>query len=472
MMDYALKRHYNPKSHYQVTFRARETPSVMRPGLAVPATILPVASSVHPDIMISVNKKDYIVPKKIPPTNIPKHVGNLRVPGAPFQDTTSYKLDFPQRPFDPNPMANTLMRTTMPRIIEVKPSDNYQTTNQSTLRKWSGNNKPQGYKEVIEQPLFTGEFKGESVTAKDFSGASVENGRPSSIIKREDVRQEVPEGFDEDTEHKVAFKLPQITERDPPQLKNSSRRHEETMDPKTGGMSSETQYRGDSNPKFRFHVGKRGMSLPQVDNLQLFQGPFKAKSEQKVSYTADWGGHPQPLPSFKGCQKESLPIESGKFDDRTTTGQHFQPVSVKKSLEGLHASAAVASKARFESEDSHRVRDLSDFGFKFSDNKPVNQTDYFQFWKTVPRVRHGDTAERIYHPSAAKFVGESETKTSFLPVKGELVLPCEGLDSRFQKAMPKSDAKMNSQTAYMSEYVPKPLPQVSACPAEMLMIKK
>ena len=467
MMDPELKQKYNPKSHYQTIFPPRDGQPVFRPGMAVPARIFPKLPPAHMN-QKSVSQMDFIE-KPLNSNRIlhkPSHA--IRTPGAPFDNTTSYKSDYYEKIFDPNPMASSLMRVTLPKIIEVQPDKNYSTTNESMMKKWSGNLKSEGYKELQEEPFFTGEFQGESVTMKTFGPDAVKGGRPRSTCKISKTRH-IPEGsFQGNTTAKEAYKLPVLTEKSPLCLRSKTKTQQETMvKPKVRNTDFVTHYMKD-NSGLLPNVPRRGMCPPHPDKLQLFRGPFKAVSEQKASYF-DREADLTTTISNKNMQVSQVMV-GGKFYDSTSTGVQFQPVSDEVRVAGVQEAGDVASRVTFDSKNGEMMKKTQHFGGKFSD-KTVNQTEYFQFWETNPRVRHGDHFERVYHPSQAKFHAESETKSSFHPTNGKPSEMVKSLETRFRKGLPQQGGKMLSSddTSYNREFIPRPIPKVNVCPAQVLV---
>ena len=300
MVDQKLKRNYDPKSYYDTIYTPREPVIATRRGLAVPARVLPLAPQISMDLL-SVTHCDF-VEKPIYSVTKTKAMNNLETPRASFQGISTYKADYPQQIFDVNPTAPTLMRSTLPQIIEVQPS--YVTTNQATLKGWNGNHQSKGYRELQEAPFFAGNFQKETVSAKDFSGVAIEGGRPSTTCKKKDKRHTLEGDFDDSTTNKTTYKLPQVSERGPVNLKGKTRVMEETMEPSSGNMNFMTQYRED-NPGFIFRSSKRWM-LPQKDSVHLFAGKLAGRSEQKSSFKPKHNR----LPTY--------PMESGqKFQNKS-----------------------------------------------------------------------------------------------------------------------------------------------------------
>ena len=258
MMDPKLKQAYSPRTHYKETFHPLHSQPVEQRGLAVPAQVIPESAPARCMDFLTMTQQDF-VQKPINLVEKFKMKNNLKTPKSAFNDCTSYKCDFPTRRFVPSLTSETLMRTTMPRIVEIRPDENYLTTNQCTLRRWESGNLSIPYKEVQEPPFFSGNFQKDTVSATTFSDSAVEGGRPSTNCKKPDKRATLG-NFNGTTTNKTAYKLPPVTfsERDPVHLKGRSKVMEETMPPTSGKMESLTQYRRD-NPGFYFKTSRRSV---------------------------------------------------------------------------------------------------------------------------------------------------------------------------------------------------------------------
>lgn len=413
MMDQKLKQTYDPKSSYNEKFHPRQYQPVERRGLAIPARIIPQTHPTFSMDLLSMTSKDFV---QKPLSYVEKCVAknNLQTPRAPFQDSTSYKSHFPTRIFNPNPMSMSLMRTTMPRIVEVEPKECFLTTNQCHLKEWNGKNQSIAYKELQEPPFFSGNFQKETVTATDYSGAAVEGGRPGTNCKKIPIRQ-YPGDFYDSTTNKETYKLPIIDKRDPVHLKGHSQVMEETMEPVTGKMETLTQYQHD-NPGFYFRTSKRSAPPPILEKLVLFKGALNDGSEHTT-----------------------------RFKDMTPS----------------MATSGVDETVEFDGEKKQQQL-----------NDSINKTDYFQFWKTKPRIRYGDSCERVYHPSQRKFDAETETRASFPPIRnGKAAKLCESLDVRFGNKAPKHPRTFDGKTAYKRDYAPRPFPKAEICPVEAMLQK-
>ena len=413
MMDPKLKQAYDPKSIYDEKFPPREYQPVERRGLAIPARVIPQAPPTFSMDLLSMTSKDFV---QKPLSHIEKCVSknNLKTPRAAFQDSTSYKSHYPTRIFNPNPMSLSLMRTTMPRIVEVEPKEYFLTTNQCHLKEWGGKNRSTAYKELQEPPFFSGDFQKETVTATDYSGAAVKGGRPGTSCKKTPIKQ-APGDFNDITTNKVAFRFPIIDKRDPVHLKGHSQVMEETMAPTTGKMESLTQYRHD-NPGFYFRTSKRSAPPPNLEKLVLFKGTLREESEHTTRF---------------------------------------------KDIPSSMATSGTDGRETFDNDKKQHLL-----------NNSVNKTDYFRFWKTKPRVRYGDSCERVYHPSERKFDAETETQASFPPIRnGKAAKQCESLDVRFGNKAPKHARTFDGKTAYKMDYAPRPFPKAEICPVEAMLQK-
>lgn len=396
MMDPKLKQAYSPRSHYKETFRPLHYQPVERRGLAVPAQVIPESAPARCMDLLTMTQKDF-VQKPINLVEKFKIQNNLKTPKSAFDDCTSYKCDFQTRRSVPSLTSKTLMRTTMPRIVEVRPDENYLTTNQCTLRRWRGDNPSISYKEVQEPPFFSGEFQKDTVSAADFSASAVVGGRPSTNCKRP-AKREALACFNGSTTNKAVYKLPAISERDPVCMKGRSQVMEETMAPTCGKMESLTQYRWD-NPGFYFKTSRRSVPPPYMDKLALFDGKLDDKSEHVTSF------------------KEP-------------------PLSSKVSAH--HTVACLMDSIRS-----------------------------MKFLKTTPRPLNSDSSDRIYHPAVGRSEVESETRRSFPPSTGKAPKAFLSLDERFgNKKGAKYSEKLLDETAYRSDFKPRPFPKAVPCPVE------
>ena len=133
----------------------------------------------------------------------------------------------------------------------------------------------------------------------------------------------------------------------------------------------------------------------------------------------------------------------------------------------LKAPFCVIPQVAFASKDGRLMKETAQFGGDFR-NQTFNQ-DYFNFSKLPLRVRHGDMAERAFQPSKAKFEAKSVTKTEFVPVKAEPVEQFKPLDERFHSEGAKYCNGFSNESAYKSDYIPRPLPQLDRCPADLIL---
>lgn len=466
MLDQRLKASYHPTSDYMDTFHPIQNVRMTKRGLAIPAQIFPKSNPCQPMDTLSTNRKDFVEKPLVATMVLPKMKGSLSGPSKmPFQDATSYKIDYPRRRFDPNPMAESLMRTTLPRIIEVGPEDNYCTTNQKCLKEWNGNKRQEGYKELQEKPFFVGNIQTESLMRNDYD---MKNGKPSTSCKK--IETHLSNGnFDGKTMHQIMYTLPPLPQQRVVFSKNQTKVQLETMAPNQEGAELLTQYQRDSC-KLPKHTMRRCFCPPEPDKLSLFGGNFDHKTENKSSYV-ELGEVPQPRMSFKNSQVLSTnPMEGagGKFYDTTTMNLHYQPVSSSVQASGVRDTKNTHFRVCQNSKGSQYVKDSQDFGVGFTD-KTVNQSEYFQFCKVPLREFHGDKAERVYYPSMSKFDMKSETKSRYDKKEAKPAESFKPLDSRFKKNPPLYSRKMAAESCYKSDFVPVPLPKPELCPAEQLL---
>jgi len=469
MMDQELKTHYNPMSDYKATFHPLTETGRTKRGMAVPARILSDLNSSEPMDNLTMTRKDFI-PKPLKEAKVPpKQRGNKpKLSNAPFHDSTSYKTDFPKRKRDPNPMSDTLMRTTLPKIVEVGPEDVYCTTNQETLKQWQGNCRSESYKELQEKPFFSGKIDTETMMKKDFK--TVKNAKPSKSCKKIETHKSAGD-FNDSTTNKSEYKLPPLTKKKVMFSKNNSQKMVETMEPFNEGNNDYlTQYQRDTSNLLDRSV-KRGYCPPEQDKLNLFHGDFDHKTVTKASFNPS-----EKMAPPKHVQKKANDIsnmnpmnkEGEKFYDETTTNTHFQPVSIEKQALGISETREINFKISKENKASDNIKRSQNFGLG-QDATTVNQSEYFKFQKAPRRKFHGDAAERLYFPSSSKFDTQSETKDSFVMKTGKRADPFKPLDKRFQKKVPLYSKKMTSETSYKRDYVPLPLPKPELCPAEHLI---
>lgn len=453
---------YNPKSDYQDQFKPVETLAAKR-SLKVPPRILPDLPKKKMEL-VTVNHNDFVQHSLSEKTTSYKPVDKPFLSDEKFDAQTSYRIEYPLRDLQPNPPAPTLMRTTIPKKIV---SGGYATTNQTMLRKWRGNHRPPAFHELPQKPMFEGEFFSQSVFQKDFNPEIAAMGRPRTTCKKVEKVHQSDAKFEGSTTVKSAYKLPKIVQREKPHLRSMGLIHVETMTKQEGSIQKSTQYRMD-HPALETLPPKRGICPPKPDSLQLFAGgKLSTQSEHKASYTR-WNEQPKPSPPFK--QTEKAAASKGNFDGTTSNMVHFQPVPVERHVANLKEVDQKAAEVGFAHKNGRQMKEAQNFGGQFT-AVSTNQDDYFQFWKTKPRIRYIDQSEKVYKPSSAKFDSLSEFKTSFIPLDGKPVASCKPLDQRFKDQHPLASerAPFLSTTAYREEYLPRLLPTKSACPAERLL---
>ena len=430
----------------------------------MPPRLLPAVPAGRMDL-VSINHADY-VPLSLNgrPKNF-KPIAKAYQSTAPLNAHTSYESDFPPRQLEPNPPAESLMRTTIPS--KAPSTLNYTTTNQEMLRKWNGKCKPSAFREPPGKvPLFEGEFYGQSVAREDFNPDILTKGKPSTSCKKAETMYQSNVTFDGSTTNTSTYKLPTIVQREPLHLKKRSINNTETMEKRIGRLQSATQYRAD-NPGYQHFPHKRDICPPEPDKLQLFQGKdMNLQSEQQASY-ARWNEQPKPSTSYKKMEKRV--ISDAKFDGQTQNMIQFQRVPIHDQVAVLKDVNRKAAEVGYVQKDGRHVKEAQNFGGSFA-STTTNKSEYFQFWKTTPRIRYGDSCEKPYQPSNATFQSQSVARASYIPLNVEPAKSFKPLDLRFQqKQSTVEKTKLESSTAYREHYPVRPLPKRNICPAELLL---
>lgn len=347
---------------------------------------------------------------------------------AKLDDTTSYKLDFPQQ----KSAADGLM---IPNIDEISSKENYHA------------GKRAGFTEHPTQLYFTQKFNGKSTISGDNFHADI-------IEKRKKIA----------TNKKSS--LPALVEKQPVYLKKQSRKHCETMQPPTGHIQKWTQYQID-NPGYIFFPQVRGICTPVPDQLQLFHGPFDGRTENHLNYI-QFQEPPRPRTSFK--KREEAHSIGATFHGSTSMGMHYQPIPIEQQITELKSVDQLAAQVGHYQKDGHQMKKAHNFGGKFIDQS-VNKSDYFQFWQTGPRTRHGDRAERVFQPSKAKLASVSESHATYVSLDGKPSESFKPLDTRFKEQLKseKKKIKMDYASVYKKDYKEKQLPIREICPAELIL---
>lgn len=471
--DDRLKKEYNPKTHYQLTFQQVDDGTshrAWRPGLKVPPRILPdISKKSSTEATVSVNHADFV---KLPfvPTKSFKPDKNAHQCGVKLEGKSSYMLDYPQQKLSPRPPVNRVLKTTtMPKIDEIPLKENYVTTNQRMHPKWKEGGRQEGYCEHPTQLYFTGNFGGKSVHKEDYSAAIHVGAKPSTSYKKEERLHSSNKPFYGTTTFRSFHNnLPALVERDHLFLKKRSINNQETMKSQTGPLQKSTQYRED-NPGYGFFPPVRGMCAPAPDQLQLFYGHFDGKTEHHSNYIK-FKEAPRPRTSFKKTEERHMGGNS--FDGTTSMGVDYQPIPIERQMAELKNVDRIAAQVSYYQKDGEQMKHAHHFGGKFTD-KSVNKSDYFQFWHTRPRQRHGDRAERVFRPSTAKLASVTESAANYVPLYGKPSQSFKPLDTRFtedpEKGSQGKRIKVGYWTVYKDDFKEMPLPRRSACQAELLL---
>lgn len=433
----------------------------------MPPRILPdISKKGGTDLTLSVNHADFIkfpimLRKSFKPD--PKaHLCEVKL-----KDKTSYNLDYPQQSLAPKPPANSLMHTTTRKFFEIPVKENYITTNQRMLPKWDCRGRQIGYREHPTQPHFIGNFGGRSVQREDYNAGVLHKAKPSTCCKREERLHSSNEEFCGTTTNKsIHSNLPVLVEREPLHLKNHSINNRETMKPQSGPVLKYTQYQID-NPGYISFPPVRGMCTPAPDHLQLFFGNFDGRTEHLSSYVK-FREPPRPRTSFK--KREVRHADEATFYGTTSMGLDYQPIPPERQMAELKSIGRVAAQVGNYQKDGKQMKEAQHFGGKFTD-KSANKNDYFQFWETRPRERHGDKAEQLFQPSKSKLTTESETTANYVPLNGKPAQSFKPLDTRFSKGKTSEGKNMTVEyeTAYKEYFTEKPLPRREVCQVELLI---
>ena len=346
---------------------------------------------------------------------------------AKLDDTTSYKLDFPQQ----KSVADGL---TVPKINEISSKENYHTGKQA------------GFTKHPNQLYFTQNFNGKStINGDDFHADIIEKRKRRTTNKSS---------------------LPALIEKQPVYLKKQSRKHCETMLPPTGHIQKWTQYQID-NPGYVFFPQVRGICTPAPDQLQLFHGPFDGRTENHLNYI-QFQEPPRPRTSFK--KKEEAHSAGATFHGSTSMVTHYQPIPIEQQIAELRSVDRLAAQVGRYQKDGHQMKRAYNFGGKFIDQS-VNKSDYFQFWQIGPRTRHGDKVERMFQPSKAKLASVSESHATYVSLNGKPSENFKPLDTRFKDQLKSEEIKikMDYASVYKQDFKEKQLPVREICPAELIL---
>jgi hypothetical protein len=372
---------------------------------------------------VSTNHADFVKLPGVPRKNF-KPEEQVHQCGTKLEDTTCYKLDFPQQ-------------RSIPKIDEISSKENLYARTQA------------GFTEHPSQLYFT----------QNFNGISTVNG--------DDFHTDIIEKRKRKTTNSYRSNLPLLVEKQPVYLKNKSRKHCETMQPLTGQVQKWTKYQID-NPGYIFFPQVRGICTPAPDSLQLFHGPFDGRTENHQNYV-QFQEPPRPRTSFK--KREEAHTIGATFHGTTSTGTHYPPIPIERQIAELRSVDRLAARVGYYQKDGHQMKKAHHFGGKFIDES-VNKSDYFQFWQTGPRTRYGDRAERVFQPSKAKLASVSESHATFVPLDGKPSESFKPLDTRLKEQLNskgKNQTTMDYATVYKRDYKEKQLPLREICLAECIM---
>ena len=208
------------------------------------------------------------------------------------------------------------------------------------------------------------------------------------------------------------------------------------------------------------------MCPPFPDQLFLFRGkPLSSDTEQRVAYPK-WNNQPLTL-SCK--QEEKYTISDAPFVGESLLKSDYQPV-LHEDIAMIHldVNARAAETAEIYRHGMHIERGKCKPTVW---ERPVNQTEYFQFNRLKPRVRYGDRFERLYHNyphQSDQWDAITETQACFVPKQGKRSETCKPLDVRITEDGNSYDGTFHGDTSYHDDYIVRELPKRNICPAELI----
>jgi hypothetical protein len=384
-----------------------------------------------------------------------------------FYDETSHKIDY--QAYDITKPDKFTVSTTLPKIIECTP--NYLTSNKRFFPEWEGSNhRPHPYYELPQQhELFKGKFDGLSCTKRDFVKIPLLSLKPKVNCKNPETSHRVNEKLDDLTTTKESFSLPKLSltiRREPLRLKNNPQKNTETMEPTTGQFQSITQYKED-NPEYITRPAKRKMCRPLGENIQLPKDiKMPSITTQKSSYTKCWNRQPKPSTPFSnnaGVYQPPLQPLSNQTNYKTD----FKPIPGKTMCLNKQEAGKQATISTNKHKEALEMKAIHTLNGSSQPRTTVNQTEYFKFDKTKPRIRHGDKAEKIYQMLTVPFIAISDYAATFIGKDGKPATIFKPIETRLENADKLADA-----TSYKESYIQLPLYPSNICPAEILLRKR
>ena len=429
----------------------------MHPTFQAPLQRVPISST-------TTQKRDYVPHPNAVRSNNFKPDEKAISTVEPFEGSTSYNTEFPVRALQEKPKVKNLMGASLLPLRDVTPI--YTTTNEEMFPySWQHMKcRQQRFLEPPSEFLFRGKFDGETIFRSDY-------GVPKSFVPRTSLKQkQVPcastAKFEDSTTNKSAYKLPSLGEKAQIHKKTASRKSEETMARREGRMQDITQYRYD-NPGYTLPPYRRGMSLPSIDQLNIFLGRCQNwESEQRANYVLT-----KPETGCKSFKKEEKYIPpTVSFVATSSNANDFQPIDQETRNREMRERALLAAYIGLTDKYGRVMKEVQSFGGEF--NAGTTYKKMFAYPEPGrPRILHGDRHEKTFHPTQEKFNMESETKTQFqkppritrpvVSFKPKVVVPDRGTKAK----------GADYSTMYKQSYVVQPFPNPTVCPAQGILLR-
>lgn len=217
-------------------------------------------------------------------------------------------------------------------------------------------------------------------------------------------------------------------------------------------------------------IQKRRMCPPMPDRLSLFSKikPLGRKTIQTVSYP---GWDPRHNQRSTLCKKEEVYVSpTTPFTGMSQLKRDYRPVNHHQ-IRDLYQDAVLRAKeTALLYQDGLNKSDLK----PFSKDRPVNQTEYFQFNRLKPRLIYGDRAEK-HLPYTTIPVGNhwvnavTETRDKFVPQNGAPAECCKPPSASIELHSNQTGREFNGDTQYTDDFPKKALPVKNICPAEYML---
>lgn len=217
-------------------------------------------------------------------------------------------------------------------------------------------------------------------------------------------------------------------------------------------------------------IQKRKMCPPVPDHLSLFSKvkPLGSKTVQTVSYPG-WDTK-QNRRSTLCKKKEEYVSPVTPFTGMSQLKFDYQPIHHQQVKDLYQDAVCRAKETALLYQDGLNKSDRK----PFSKDRPVNQTEYFQFNRLKPRLIYGDRTER-HHPYKTIPVGNhwaaavTETQARFIPQDGAPAVCCRPPSASVDLHSNGTGRKFKDDTQYTDDFALKVLPVKDICPAEYIL---